>query len=338
MNTYAGVDAGGTLIKIAYLEQNLQNEDADQNPDQERSEGDKSGVQKSGNDRLDLSKASSETEDTQRKPGKEQGNEASSPVPVLLKFQTSHIEEAAAWLTENLPVGTQIGFTGGQASLLRGLLPAREHDVDVPEFEATAEGAVRILRDESAERSIEEISAERFVLVNVGTGTSLYLIDGAERPRLGGIGLGGGTIVGLTGMLCGVRDYAEIARLAPLGDREAVDLTVGQIYAPAQPPIAGDLTAANFARPLPPEGGAQPQDYAAAVIGMVAEIVTTVGVQAAKLHGASTVVYVGSSYENNALLHELTVRFTAMLGCEAVIPDRGSYSGAVGALYAAMSV
>lgn len=294
MTGHAGIDAGGTLIKIAYLK---------------------------ANEKIDRNAARADQDET------------SSQAPVLVKFPTDRIGEAAVWVREHLPLNTFIGFTGGQAQRLRGLLPEYAASaVHVPEFEATAEGAVRILEAEAG-NAAEALG--RFVLVNVGTGTSLHMIDGGERPRLGGIGLGGGTIVGLTGLLCGVRDYDEIARLAPLGDREAVDLTVGQIYAPAAPPIAGDLTAANFARPVPPATGVRPQDYAAAVIGMVAEIVVTVGVQAARLQGAGKVVYVGSSYENNALLRELTLRFTQMLGAEAQIPKRAPYGGAIGALHLA---
>ncbi|MCQ4087703.1 type II pantothenate kinase [Saccharibacillus sp. JS10] len=251
----------------------------------------------------------------------------------LVKFAAEELESAASWVRRTIPLGAQIGFTGGRGNRLRDLLPEYASAVEVPEFEATAEGAVRIMQREAGG---QEAAAERWVLVNVGTGTSLHVIEGAERLRLGGIGLGGGTIVGLTGLLCGLRDYDEIVRLAPLGNREAVDLTVGQIYAPAPPPIAGDLTAANFARQAPPESGVLPQDYAAAMIGMVAELVVTVGVQAAKLERTTKVVYVGSSYENNALLHELTFRFTEMLGAAAVIPPLGAYSGAIGALHKAM--
>lgn len=294
MTGYAGIDAGGTLIKIAYLKTN--------------------------------------DEAAQEVPYADYG-EGSSQVLILIKFPIDRIEEAVAWVREHLPLNTCIGFTGGQAQRLRTLLQEYEASaVDVPEFEATAEGAMRILEAEAG-NAAEAMG--RFVLVNVGTGTSLHVIDRGERLRLGGIGLGGGTIVGLTGLLCGVRDYDEIARLAPLGDREAVDLTVGQIYAPATPPIAGDLTAANFARPVLPATGVQPQDYAAAVIGMVAEIVVTVGVQAAGLQGTSKVVYVGSSYVDNTLLRELTLRFTEMLGATAEIPKQGLYSGAIGALYLA---
>ncbi|WP_172253128.1 type II pantothenate kinase [Saccharibacillus deserti] len=325
MTAYAGIDAGGTLIKIAYSPNFSESEERLGNSEEQT-------LQKDEEIRPDQDAWLPGVDRTRQR----RNSEAFSAgrLPELLKFPTSRLEDAADWIKRHLPPDTRLGFTGGQAERLRALLPDLTDFVSVPEFEATAEGAVRILRSGSDRRSEENVSAERFVLVNVGTGTSLHLIDGAERPRLGGIGLGGGTIVGLTGLLCGVRDYAEIARLAPLGDREAVDLTVGQIYAPAPPPIAGDLTAANFARPLPPEGGARPQDYAAAVVGMVAEIVTTVGVQYAKLHGARRVVYVGSTYENNGLLRELTTRFTEMLGSEAVIPGIGLYSGAIGALHA----
>ena len=250
----------------------------------------------------------------------------------LMKFTAEELDSAASWVRKNIPLDARIGFTGGRGNRLRDLLPEYASAVEIPEFEATAEGAVRIMQREAGG---QKAATERWVLVNVGTGTSLHVIEGAERLRLGGIGLGGGTIVGLTGMLCGLRDYDEIVRLAPLGSREAVDLTVGQIYAPAPPPIAGDLTAANFARQTAPESSVLPQDYAAAVIGMVAELVVTVGVQAAKLEQTTKVVYVGSSYENNALLHELTFRFTKMLGGTAVIPSLGAYSGAIGALHKA---
>lgn len=314
MTMQAGIDAGGTLIKIAYLSEAA------------------SGVREKAESRLPLSDGTAPGADVSRQDRPQGGAAGGLRAPTLLKFAASRLEDAADWVRANLPEGTRIGYTGGQAERLRRLLPQYANSVMVPEFEATAEGAVRI---RGYERGEAGVAAERFVLANVGTGTSLHLVHGAERPRLGGIGLGGGTIVGLTGLLCGLRDYEVIARIAPLGDREAVDLTVGQIYAPAEPPIAGDLTAANFARPVPPAAGAQPQDYAAAVIGMVAEIVVTVAAQAAKLQGTSRIVYVGSSYEHNPLLRDLTARFTEMLGCEAEMPERGAYCGAIGALHAA---
>lgn len=309
MTEHAGIDAGGTLIKIAYMSDM-------ENTDSAHTDGESLAEE-------------------QGLSSKDPFAQAAIQVPSLVKFPTDRMEEAVDWVRQHLPIKTRIGFTGGQAERLRGLLPEYAASaVNVPEFEATAEGAVRILKAEAGTEDAEA-ALKRFVLVNVGTGTSLHVIDAGERLRLGGIGLGGGTIVGLTGLLCGVRDYGEIARLAPLGNREAVDLTVGQIYAPAVPPIAGDLTAANFARPVPSATGVKPQDYAAAVIGMVAEIVVTVGVQAAGLQGTNQVVYMGSSYEDNVLLRELTLRFTEMLGAKAKIPKQGPYSGAIGALYLA---
>ncbi|OWA35588.1 hypothetical protein B9G55_13265 [Saccharibacillus sp. O16] len=307
----AGIDAGGTLIKIAYLDEGSGSDGTDHGyPPHAGAAG-----------------------QAAKQPPDSQGAASGRRVPALCKFATSQIQDAADWVRANLPADTRIGYTGGQAEHLRRLLPEYADSGMIPEFEATAEGAVRVTA--YGHRGEADLAAERFILANVGTGTSLHLIDGAERPRLGGIGLGGGTIVGLTGLLCGLRDYEAIARMAPLGDREAVDLTVGQIYAPAEPPIAGDLTAANFARPVPPAAGVQPQDYAAAVVGMVAEIVVTVAVQAAKLQGTSRVVYVGSSYDYNPLLRDLTARFTTMLGCEAEMPEYGAYCGAIGALHIA---
>lgn len=301
-----GVDAGGTLIKIAY-------------------------AVTSGAD-----------------------HQVQAEAPELVRFPFDEIEQAAAWLLDRLntlgdAASARIGLTGGHASRFRALLPGCITMLDVPEFVASMDGARRmpelqVQRDAAMQQSGGALATEAddgFILAQVGTGTSIYYVSNegssADREdevgvRVGGIGLGGGTILGLTRLLCGLEQIDEIVRLAPTGDRGKVDLTVAQIYAPAEPPIEGDLTAANFARSKLPAAGVQYADYAAAVIGMVAEVVTTVAVQAAQQHGVKRVVYVGATFDHNPLLQELTFRFTEMLGAQAIIPQQGAYCGAIGAL------
>ena len=88
----------------------------------------------------------------------------------------------------------------------------------------------------------------RYLLVSVGTGTSILLVDGASVTRIGGTALGGGTLLGLAAGLLGTSDFDEIAALAQRGSRQTVDLLVSDIYPAGGIALAGDLTAANFGK------------------------------------------------------------------------------------------
>ncbi|CAM3597782.1 hypothetical protein SABR111722_19010 [Saccharibacillus brassicae] len=74
MTTYAGIDAGGTLIKIAYVDEDSERET---------------------------------TAQRQAPTAWQEGAEASAPSPKLLKFPTSRIEEAATWIAAHLPPGSR---------------------------------------------------------------------------------------------------------------------------------------------------------------------------------------------------------------------------------------
>ena len=57
-------------------------------------------------------------------------------------------------------------------------------------------------------------------------------------------------IQGLGYLLSNITDYKELTNLAQNGDRDAIDLKVKHIYKDTEPPIPGDLTAANFGNVL----------------------------------------------------------------------------------------
>ena len=267
----AGIDAGGTLVKIAYV--------------------------KDGNRRL-------------------------------RKFRSDRLEEAAEWLRTELP-DAPVCLTGGKGAKLAKLI-GREAAM-MPEFEATCLG-VRLLLPSA-------IVGSAFLLANVGTGTSVHVIDGERHLRVGGTGLGGGTIVGLSRLLAGIDEYEAIVAAAARGDRGSADLKVRHIYEGLEPPIDGDLTASNFGR-VPPgaaigEGGPAAitrEDALASVIGMVGEAVATLCVSAAAANGVKTVVYIGSSFNGNAPLRRAIESYTRFRGGEPHFVGNGEFSGALGAL------
>jgi len=267
----AGIDAGGTLVKIAYI---------------------KDGVAR------------------------------------LRKFRSDRLEEAAAWIGTELPEAP-LCLTGGKGAKLAALIGRKTKMM--PEFEATCSG-VRLLLP-------PEIAGRAFLLANVGTGTSVHVIDGGRQIRVGGTGLGGGTIVGLSRLLTGIDDYDAIVAAASAGDRGVADLKVRHIYEGMEPPIDGELTASNFGR-VPPgaaigdgrNGTVAREDALASVIGMVGEAVATLCVSAAAAHGLKTIVYIGSSFNGNAPLRRAIESYTCFRGGEPHFVENGEFSGALGAL------
>lgn len=240
----------------------------------------------------------------------------------FIKFPTKELADAVRWLEASHPQAT-LCVTGGKASVLRECL-GRE-TAHIVEFDATVRGVRWLL--ERAGRTMD-----KFLLTNVGTGTSIHAVDGASHHRIGGTGVGGGTLVGLAAMTTGVSSYDEIVRLASEGSREAIDLKVSHIYEGAVPPIPGELTASNFGRWVQTGGSAETSDRLASIVGLVGETVATVSVHAAGQCGAKTVLYIGSSFIRNDLLRKVVADYTELRGSTPFMVPNGEYSGALGAL------
>jgi len=207
--------------------------------------------------------------------------------------------------------------------MLQSMLPGTHGQMN--EFEATVAGVRWLLRQEGIELS-------SFLLTNVGTGTSIHYVSDEKHFRVGGTGVGGGTMVGLSAMATGVTDFHDIVMLASRGDRNEIDLKVSHIYEGAVPPIPGELTASNFGRWQQTGGSNKKEDILSSVIGLVGETVASISVHAAAQCGASCVIYIGSSFLHNHLLRKVVSDYTELRGSKAMMLTNGEYSGAIGAL------
>jgi type II pantothenate kinase len=210
--------------------------------------------------------------------------------------------------------------TGGGASELGGHVGGLRIG-HAPEFDAWTRGAPIVAGDERI------TLPARYLLVSLGTGTSILDVGPGGSTRVGGTGLGGGAALGLGRLLLGVDSFADLVALAARGDRRRVDLLVADVYRGAAASIAGDLTASNFAK----LSSTRPEDLAHALMGLVGESVALVALGLARGAGVDTIVYCGSTLEGNpalgAIVHEITARF----GHRPLFLARGAYCGAVGA-------
>jgi len=217
-----------------------------------------------------------------------------------------------------------LGLTGAGASELARRV--KGESVRVTEFAAWGAGVRRLLAAQRPEVT------EPYLLVSVGTGTSVLLAQGMGVSRVGGTALGGGTVMGLGGLLLGGASFQAISELATQGDRRRVDLLVSDIYRPGEIALLGDATAANFGKPDVHASKAEPADLAHAIMGLVGENVALICAGLAAAHGVRRVVYGGSTLRGNAALRDVLALITAAFGREPIFLEAGEFAGALGAL------
>ncbi|MCP3986069.1 MAG: hypothetical protein GY723_16930 [bacterium] len=218
----------------------------------------------------------------------------------------------------------RVGLTGAGAQNLAGRLPAKP--LMVNEFAAWGRGASVLLDDHTAPKD------ERFLLVSLGTGTSVMLCDGMSVSRIGGTALGGGTVLGLGSLLVGEGSFERLTELAAKGDRRQVDLLVGDIYQPGQIALTGDTTAASFGKPRVRKETPGPEDLAQAIMGLVGENVAVLCSALAGTHQVERVVFGGATLRENPALRAILLGTTAAFGRQPVPLEDGEFTGALGAL------
>jgi type II pantothenate kinase len=210
--------------------------------------------------------------------------------------------------------------TGGGADRLGGDVAGVpiEH---VSEFDAWARGAPLVAAEEGIGLPT------RYLLVSLGTGTSVLSVGDRSVERVGGTALGGGTILGLGRLLLGVESFAELAAMAERGDRRTVDLLVGDIYRGADAPLLRDLTAASFGK----LHSSRPEDLAHALMGLVGENVALLCGGFARGLAIEGVVYCGSTLAENPALRRIVAEITTLFGHRPCFLAGGAFCGAVGA-------
>lgn len=238
------------------------------------------------------------------------------------KFSINELDGAISWVKIMAPNVTA-ALTGGKAHMIqKNYFP---NGTIIPEFQATCEGA-RILLGEEGKKL-----QDPFLLVNIGTGTSWHVVNGDTYERILGSGVGGGTFTGLGALLTKEEDYHQLTILANEGEKGNVDLLVRDIYESDQPPIDGNLTAANFAKGTRVKH--TDSDTLASLTNMIAETVVLLTLQAGALHKINNVVYIGSALIGNTSLRKNLELYTNMFGLSSTFLQTGEYCGAAGAYF-----
>lgn len=169
------------------------------------------------------------------------------------------------------------------------------------------------------------------IVVSMGTGTALIHCkksgDATEIHYLGGTGVGGGTLLGLTQKLTGVNTVEHIEALCAEGDISKIDLRISDISKNrTYENMKDNLTVSNFGKI---SDIATPEDLALGVANMVAETIAMVAVFAARGCGVKDVVLTG----NLSTIAPIRKTFEALdqFGVNFLIPENAQFGTVIGA-------
>jgi len=167
------------------------------------------------------------------------------------------------------------------------------------------------------------------IVINMGTGTTIvHAIKNGTITHLGGTGVGGGTLSGLSKLLLGMDNYRHIYDLAEKGDIGRIDLRIRDItnkdILPGLPDI---MTAANFGKI---SDLASKSDIAFGIINMVFETIGMLAVFAARNHEIEDIILTGTlSVAPQA--KPIFKSLGDMFHYNFIIPDNSQFGTVIGA-------
>lgn len=187
--------------------------------------------------------------------------------------------------------------------------------VDIPELQAIGRGGTYLS------------NRDRALILSIGTGTAFILADHGKYTHLGGSGLGGGTLFGLSERLFGTRDPNKLDALARNGDESNVDLTIGDLFSGSET-LDPKLTASNLAKK---NSDATEADWAAGIVNLVLQALGTMAILTCGGHKLDCVVITGAAVRFSAV-HAVYRKFQDIYGIEFIIPPLAEFSTAAGAV------
>ena len=166
------------------------------------------------------------------------------------------------------------------------------------------------------------------IVVSMGTGTAMVYAKEKTAEYLGGTGVGGGTLLGLSGAILRMRNAEQISELAQSGNLENIDLKINDITSKnIIPTLSAQATASNFGKV---SDTASNSDYVLGIINMICETIGMMAVFAARAKKITSIVLTGnlSTLEQSPRLYS---GMGIMFGMDFIIPENSEYATVIGA-------
>jgi len=165
------------------------------------------------------------------------------------------------------------------------------------------------------------------LIVSMGTGTAFVRAGQNGIQHIGGSGIGGGTVVGLCGKMCGATSFKTVTELAKTGQLDKVDLNIKDISVAEIPTLPPDTTASNFGKM---EDGATPADITLGILNMTFQTIGMLAVFACRNDSVKDVVLTGTLAQV-PFAKKVFDALYKMHGVKFTIPQNALYATATGA-------
>lgn len=165
------------------------------------------------------------------------------------------------------------------------------------------------------------------IVVSMGTGTAFVSADENGVRHMGGTGIGGGTLLGLSNRMFNVRGFEDIIEVAKSGDLNNVDLHIRDISREDIETLAAATTASNFGKisDLATNG-----DLALGIINMVFQTIGVMAAFTAKNAATENIVLTGN-LTHVPQAREIFKGVEALHGVKFFIPEHSEFATATGA-------
>lgn len=208
---------------------------------------------------------------------------------------------------------SRITLTGVGASFVKEPLYGVSTE-KLPELEAIGHGGLALS------------GLKQALVVSMGTGTAFVRAYEDHVEHVGGSGVGGGTLCGLSAGLLHEQDFGLLSRLAEHGDAANVDLLIRDIYRGSAPTLMPELTASNFGKL---KSGAASEDLASALFGLVFQTIGLLALFACRNDTTKDIVLTGSLTEFPKA-KEIFDSMGQLYGIRYLIPEHAAYATAIG--------
>ncbi len=168
---------------------------------------------------------------------------------------------------------------------------------------------------------------EDFMVVSMGTGTSFVRVQNKIPTHMGGIGIGGGTITGLSKLMLNTDDVDKIQEMATEGNVGHIDLRIGDISKQPLPGLDLEITASNFGKA---SARASSEDKAAGIVHMVIESICQTAVLIANGYKIKDFVLIGNLINFPECWSVCDMIRLMYPYVNFIIPEDGEYGTAIG--------
>ena len=168
---------------------------------------------------------------------------------------------------------------------------------------------------------------KKAIIVSMGTGTAIVSASDGKYTHVGGSGVGGGTMLGLSNRMLNVRNVDDLVEMAKEGNLANVDLFISDMSKDPLPGLPADTTASNFGKI---NDMASKADIALGILNLVFQTIGMLCIFSCRIDNIPDVVVTGK-LANIPQFMDVAARLENLYNVNFINPEFAEYATAAGA-------